>query len=127
MPAAAAILSIMTLVAACNSDWEPVDPLPLCDAEPDLVPVDELGHEPWASCDMEGLLLQFPDGTEIEVPESNRTRLSSDPGIPARWTVHNWDSYATIASYRTEGSLQYWGTLEGIERVRLGGQEIEDF
>lgn len=122
-----AVAAAALLLSGCD-DYNPVmsERLPACDPVESTVPVEELGTEPWDACDLEGLTVEFPDGAEIEVPEAGAARGEGDANIPASWLVRNWGGYSVVAVYRTEGSLHYWGVLEGIEFARLQDAEIDE-
>lgn len=119
------VVGVTLMLAGCYSEPYPVENLPACEWVSEAVPVEELGAEPWASCDMEGLAVQFPDGTKIDVPSSGHSRLRGVANSVERWHVRNWGGYSVIAFQRTQTSLHYWGSLEGIEDVRLNDPEVE--
>lgn len=86
--------------------------LPACElSQP--VPVEALSGT--RGCDGANLVVEFPDGFTLQVPESGSLLSQGGPGASHR-TVVQVGPDGVVAHEVTEGHAFYWGTTEGVER-----------
>ena len=99
--------------------------LPKCSTT-DPVPVEDLGKNPRATCDLVGTPIVSPDGKTIRVPEVLGQTASGSLPDQAVHGVSNLGVYGVVASLTQADPVRttWWGTKDGIAlQIRYNGRD----
>jgi hypothetical protein len=92
--------------------------LPPC-VERSPVPVEDLGVNRRATCDLAGVEIVFPDG-HSEVAPAQGVTTTSGSNLPAEYTLDNLGVYGVVAvlSPGNGDPILWWGTVDGVAMVK---------